>query len=71
MTDENSLPDLFIATVGNTGSSSTGWALILPGETEETKKRYKRCYEANVYRGYKVLVARVSGTLVIIDRVYP
>ena len=52
-------------------NSSTGSTLILPGETEETKKLYKRCYEGNVYKGYKVLVAKVSGTLVIIDRVYP
>ena len=71
MTDEKSLPDLFIATVGETGSRSTGWALILPGETEETKKLYKRCYEADIYKGYRVLVAKVSGTFVIIDRVYP
>lgn len=59
-----------MATVADTGSQSTGWPLILPGETEPTRKRYKKCYEGSVANGYRVLVARVSGTLVIIDRVY-
>lgn len=61
--------DLFIATVGNY-SSSSGSTLILPGETEPTTKRYKKCSGASVANGYRVLVARVSGTFVIIDRVY-
>lgn len=70
MIDESSLPILFMATVADTGSQSTGWPLILPGETEPTQKRYKKCYEGSVANGYRVLVAKVSGTLVIIDRVY-
>lgn len=63
--------ELLIATVGQTGSSSNGWTLILPGETAETTKRYSYCIEGSVYKGYKVLVAKVSGTYVIIDRIYP
>lgn len=59
-----------MATVAGTGSQSTGWPLLLPGETEPTTKRYKKCSEGSVANGYRVLVARVSGTFVIIDRVY-
>lgn len=71
MIDEKSLPDLFVATVGQRGSYSTGWSLILPGETEETQKLYRSCYRATANTGYKVLVAKVSGTYIIIDRIYP
>ena len=63
--------ELLIATIADTGTSSTGWPLILPGETEPTTKRYKKCYNGTVANGYKVLVAKFSGTYVIIDRIYP
>ena len=62
--------ELLIATVADTGTSSTGWPLILPGETEPTTKRYKKTYNGSVANGYKVLVAKVSGTYIIIDRLY-
>lgn len=60
--------DLFIATVGNY-SSSLGSTLILPGETEPTQKRYKRLSGSSVSAGYRVLVAKVSGTYVILGRI--
>jgi hypothetical protein len=63
--------ELLIATVADSGTSSTGWPLILPGETEPTTKRYKKLYNGSVANGYKVLVAKVSGTYIIIDRFYP
>lgn len=69
MTDINTLPLLFMATVADTGSHSTGWPLLLPGETAPTTKRYKALANASVANGYRVLVARVSGTMVIIDRI--
>jgi hypothetical protein len=60
--------DLFIATIGNY-SSSLGSTLILPGETEPTTKRYKRINGLTIATGSRVLVARVSGTYVIIGRI--
>lgn len=61
--------DLFIATVGNYSSSLGGATLILPGETEPTQKRYKRLSGSSVSAGYRVLVAKVSGTYVILGRI--
>ena len=63
--------ELLIAKVADTGSASTGWPLLLPGETVPTTKRYKKLNEGSVANGYKVLVAKVSGTYIIIDRIYP
>ena len=63
--------ELFVAKIAGTGTSATGWPLLLPGETEPTTKRYKKLYNASVANGYKVLVAKVSGTYIIIDRIYP
>ena len=60
-----------MATIADTGTSATGWPLILPGETEPTTKRYKKLYGGSIANGYKVLVAKVSGTYIIIDRIYP
>ena len=61
--------DLFIATVGNY-SSSLGSTLILPGETEPTTKRYKRLGSGSLTAGARVLVAKVSGTYVILGHIY-
>lgn len=59
---------LLTATVGNY-NSSTGTTLIFPGQTEASQKRYKRLYSASISNGSKVLVAKVSGTYVILDRI--
>ena len=61
--------DLFIATVGNY-SSSLGSTLILPGETEPTAKRYRCATYATLSTGNRVLVARVSGTYIVLGRIY-
>lgn len=68
MTDAAQHGDFLIATVGNY-SSSTGSTLILPGSTEPTTKRYKRINGLTIATGSRVLVARVSGTYVIIGRI--
>lgn len=60
--------ELLIATVGNY-NSSRGSTLILPGSTEPTTKRYKRINGLTIATGSRVLVARVSGTYVIIGRI--
>lgn len=61
--------DLFIATVGTYGAA-LGSTLILPGETEPTTKRYKRLGSGSLTAGARVLVAKVSGTYVILGRIY-
>lgn len=68
MTDAAQSGDFLIATVGNY-NSSTGSTLILPGSTEPTTKRYKRINGLTIATGSRVLVARVSGTYVIIGRI--
>ena len=60
--------DLFIAKVANY-NSTTGSTLILPGTTTATTKRYKRLYNSSVSTDSMVLVAKVSGTYVIIGRI--
>ena len=59
---------LRVATVGNY-STSSGSTLIFPGSSSATQKRYKRLYSASISSGSKVLVAKVSGTYVILDRI--
>ena len=51
-------------------NSSTGSTLILPGETEPTTKRYKRLGSGSLTAGARVLVARVSGTYIVLGRIY-
>lgn len=60
--------ELLIATVDNY-NSSTGSTLILPGSTTPTTKRYKRISGLSISSGYRVLVAKISGTYVIIGRI--
>lgn len=59
---------LFVATVGSY-SSSTGTTLIFPGQTEASQKRYKRLSNVSLSAGQKVLVAKLSGTYVILGRI--
>ena len=61
--------ELLVAKVAGTGTSTTGWPLLLPGETEPTTKRYKRVSGSSIAIGYQVLVAKISGTYVIIGRI--
>lgn len=60
--------ELLIATVANYNSSS-GSTLFLPGSSEPTTKRYKRVSGSSIANGYQVLVAKISGTYVIIGRI--
>ena len=57
--------ELLIATV-DSYNSSTGSTLILPGSTTPTTKRYKHISGLPISSGYRVLVAKLSGTYVII-----
>lgn len=58
-----------IATLG-TGSSSSGWTLILDGQTTASQKSYKALSSAGTLsQGNRVLVARVSGSYVIIGKI--
>ena len=69
MTDAALHGDFLVATVGDY-DSSTGSTLILPGSTEPTTKRYKRLGSGSLTTGARVLVAKVSGTYVILGRIY-
>ena len=62
--------ELRIATVADYNSSS-GSTLKFDGESSATSKRYKRISGITFATGNRVLVAKVSGTYVIIGRVYP
>lgn len=59
---------LFIATIADY-NSTTGSTLILPGSTTATQKRYKRIGGLTVADGNRVLVAKISGTYLIIGRI--
>lgn len=62
--------ELRLATVVNY-SSSNGSTLRFDGESADTIKRYKRLYSYSGAAGHRVLVAKVSGTYIILGRVYP
>lgn len=58
-----------IAVLG-TGNSSSGWTLILDGQTTESQKLYKTLSSSGALsQGDRVLVARVSGSYVIIGKI--
>lgn len=61
--------ELRLATVANY-NSTTGSTLIFDGEAEPTTKRYKRLYSYSGAANHRVLVAKVSGTYIILGRVY-
>lgn len=62
---------LQIAKIGS-GSSSLGWTLILDGQTTATTKRYKTLtsISVSVSAGDRVLVAKISGTYLIVGKLY-
>lgn len=61
--------ELRLATIASYNSTS-GSTLIFDGETEPTTKRYKRLYSFNGAANNRVLVAKISGTYIILGRVY-
>lgn len=57
-----------LATVGSV--SSAGTTLILDGQTSATTKRYKRVVTGQTLAaGDRVLVARISGTYLILGKI--
>lgn len=59
---------LMLATVGSV--SAAGTTLILDGQTAATTKRYKRVVTGQTLAaGDRVLVARISGTFVILGKI--
>ena len=61
--------ELRLATVANYNSTN-GSTLIFDGETEATTKRYKRLYSYSGASNHRVLVAKISGTYIILGRIY-
>lgn len=61
--------ELLLATVGNY-NSSTGTTLIFDGADTATTKRYKRVGSTSLTAGSRVLVAKISGTYLILGRIY-
>jgi hypothetical protein len=59
--------DIFIATVASVESDGT--TLILPGTTTPTQKHYKRLASASFAAGDRVLCYRVSGSIIIDDKI--
>lgn len=60
--------EIFVATVTQY-SSSLGARLRIDGQPEASDKYYKRLYGVTVSAGSRVLVAKVSGTYVILGRI--
>lgn len=57
-----------LATVGSV--SAAGTTLILDGQTAATTKRYKRVVTGQTLAaGDRVLVARISGTFVVLGKI--
>lgn len=49
--------------------TAEGVTLILPGQTEATRKAYKRLAGATVTVGSQVLCTRDSGTIVVLGNI--
>ena len=49
--------------------TAEGVTLILPGQTEATRKAYKRLAGSTVTAGSPVLCARDSGTIVVLGNI--
>ena len=59
--------ELFVAAAKTIGS--TGMTLILPGQSEETQKTYRRLDGGTIADGDLVLCARVSGSFVVLGKI--
>lgn len=66
MDDQNNA-ELYLATVVSY-SSSTGVKIRLDGEETGMEKSYKRLYGTTYSAGQRVLVAKMSGTYIVIGR---
>lgn len=66
--NRDSETELLLATVGT--RTTAGVTLILDGQTEATTKRYKSISTGvTLAAGNRVLVARISGTYLVIGRI--
>lgn len=62
------IEDMFKAVVDNV--SSDGITLIIPPATQASSKRYKRLLTGSTLAsGNEVLVAKVDGTCVVLDKI--
>lgn len=61
------MSDLFIAKIGTVRSSDSTATLVIDGQPE-TEKYYKYNYGASFSAGNTVVVAKISGTYVILCR---
>ncbi len=60
--------ELKLATV--VSYSSSGSTLLFDGETTPTTKKFKKLYSYSGASNHRVLVAKISGTYIILGRVY-
>jgi len=60
---------LLLATIDDC-NSSTGSTLIFDGTDTPSAKRYKRVGSATFSPGNRVLVAKISGTYLVLGRIY-
>jgi len=60
---------LLLATIDDC-NSSTGSTLIFDGTDTPSTKRYKRVGSATFSPGNRVLVAKISGTYLVLGRIY-
>lgn len=60
---------LLLATI-DTCDSSTGSTLIFDGTDTPSTKRYKRIGSGTYAPGARVLVAKISGTYLVLGRIY-
>ena len=68
MDDQNkNTAELYLATVVSY-SSSTGVKIRLDGEETGMEKSYKRLYGTTYSAGQRVLVAKMSGTYIVLGR---
>lgn len=58
---------IFVATAA--AVTAEGVTLILPDQTQPTRKPYRRLASASVAAGDRVLCARDSGTIVVLDKI--
>lgn len=68
---ENALPSADALQAATLGAyvSGKGWTLVLDGQTAASAKNYKRLDGATLSAGDRVLVAKLSGTFVILGKI--
>lgn len=67
VTTAETTPQLSLATIG--AKYTDGVSLVFPGQTEATAKHYRCNPDVAFAAGQRVLIARVSGSYVVVCRV--